>query len=1222
MKEFIDQEIPISLSSAANVMELKCTVSSELMEYTLPGVLLDSSPDYPVNAMQDDAGNPIIFTVMKDLQLYAILRINDMQTGWLAVNLTANSKRGNVNTYTVSQSQKGIITLAVAFKKQDTYSLLVSHPLNNKVANTTQWKNIEWCDHTDVPPHIIGKLYLGMDDGDGSPLMIVTTNDRQGSDYAEHYIVETGSPTIYPKPWELFPIPNNALEIVDIAVGRHSLFGRGIYNLYKTDGGMSLQFISLKDKYRKTHNIDLPVPQNAKTIDALPTGTNGNTDLYIGGNGIYLLPNKYHFSKYKDPKYFTVLAMPEKAPDVQKIIARDDSQNLSVWALDQKNQLYYVKGSKQTEYDLFDCDTDLALPEDSSVGHSDWDDALIIRQKVVQLAPIRNFRLSANDVLLKADGKFVKFMQSPDTQLWHSSDIPLPDDGKVQEVNAYVTQLTITKTDGSPYLPDLEERMEQATAGMDELKPKLKFRMTASDLVQVEVNGKSYMVGSTDDKAIDVFPDSRGSITLIAKTTGLESPFFYLNRDACATIVVNPAHKVHEDLKNIKSAEYLKSVTLRDGKPLVDPVYHDRLEDAVSGLNNFNRVAGDLPQTGGISSVYLPVQMADLPDWTGAFGMSFSPEKGLCHFSGHEAFQMMKQAIARDMPQSMLRDNWIWDAIKRVAGDVLEWAKNAVVEAFEFVVHQVGQAWEFALKIGNEIFKFTIQCLTHLYSAVNWLLKKTLGIDLDKLIEWLGFVFDWDDIKATKQVFSSVINYTIEFGEKQIKKTEKQVDDFFVSIIKALKDKDNRKKMIESLQRARVHGGLLQAGQNQQTEAPDKSRKALEFVTKSPAGNLSNFALSHSGLYSPQMSGFSLTAETAICNNDIIKDFFEKTVIPSINRIEKDVEKLGGDFKLLFEGNDENSIEKALEMLATDTVVAILTVIKEIIKGILILADEFVRAIKDILNEEFNLPFISALYKKITGSEKMTLLDIFSLVFAIPATIVYKLLKGSAPFPKNGGKIPEMTCDTYFNSLQAYGTGAFGSDRNDVDPLKILSWIAGVASGGLAYMQAIISLGYAMVEKKIPAALFTPISIFQIALSAPYGGFTFINIAGWIPKWMSLCMNMIDIVFPGEKAGHITRIVIAILQGGVNSAKNIYTIVTDADKPVILGYAIFKLVEDGVFCLSSIVSGVGGLLPASTPYGGKYITLVLGATGQTFRSELMIVRAGATILTDNLMVNS
>ena len=69
------------------------------------------------------------------------------------------------------------------------------------------------------------------------------------------------------------------------------------------------------------------------------------------------------------------------------------------------------------------------------------------------------------------------------------------------------------------------------------------------------------------------------------------------------------------------------------------------------------------------------------------------------------------------------------------------------------------------------------------------------------------------------------------------------------------------------------------------------------------------------------------------------------------------------------------------------------------IQGMLNLAEKVISLIQDILNYRWNIPLITALYEKVIApGSKLSLVDLVSLVIAIPATVTYKIALDSAPF--------------------------------------------------------------------------------------------------------------------------------------------------------------------------------------------------------------------------------
>ncbi|WP_246628308.1 hypothetical protein [Paenibacillus oenotherae] len=1227
MRNIVDQQFEVSLSRPGANEESKLTVSvsSELMEYTLQGALLSADESFPLNVVEDSNGNSMVFAVMKDHQLHLVLNINGSETGWKAVNLSDKAANEPVVTYTVSQNRSGGVMIALATAEGSSHRLWVSEMLPNTAGDYERWEGMEWIQRPDSKPHRIGSLHLGTnDDKAGFPMLVAATQDAEGHDKAQHYIVQT-APNVQSGLWEQFPMPENAQEILALTPGSHAL-GRGVYTLYRKESALRLVFTSVKDSYGKTHNVELPVPQGARSLDALAAGSKGFTDLYIGGDGIYRIPARNQ-SSVKSRQYVAELADAATTAGIKQIIVRDDEDKVSVWGLSGDNRLHYISGLKNVmAAAALEAETADEMDEGLMLGAEDtaWEKSIVIRSGVTALAPIRNSKQGADTVLMKeGENKLLVMAQAPETRLWSSTSISLPDDGQVRKLKAFATKLHMKKADGSPYFPELEQKLsEREDSGTNAGAEPLQLRLSASDYVQLEVNGISYALNKGE--AATIAPDAYGDISIITFADDISTPMLHVDHPSLGSrITINPAAKVHDGLDAIKSVDDLGKVKLQDGRDLVDASRRDNLDSAVKGVLRLQKVASDLPKDGTVANAYLPNEAESGGGrWSGAFGMSYSPEEGLKYYEEEDAHMMMSSAVAMAIPGAANGD-WFEEAVTRFAGDVLAWARNALHEAYEFIVVKMGPVWQFALKIGRVIYKFTMNCLSHLYSSLSWLLENTLGIDLDKIIGWLGFLFNWDDILATKRVLVQAVNNNLEFGRNEIRKAEKKVDKFFDDIVHSLKNRRGELKDLKG-----VHATLQSADKGRKDEAAPEGKKALQFMDQSPAGHYSSYLMRGGVMHEKVLA--SLQAPHVMNDSylDRLRKLFNDTIVPTLHDVEEDVKRFGQDFQQLFT-DKELSVTSSLEMLAGDAAIGLLNLGKNMIVSLFKVIEEILHTVEDLINKDVNLPIISAFYKEFAKSDKMSLLDIISLLLAIPSTSAYKLLKGKAPFPKDGGELASMDSETFFRRIKEEGLLAEapeGSDAagNGVDIMKLYSYIGGLASASMYHIWRKAEVVATCMESKIPAAVESPFCLLQVALTIPLGKWTDPgNLFAWAVKWAFLIKNLYDICFPGEsKAGHILKIIISVIAEIANVAKFIYAVYTDRDKAGRIVLATWKGIEDLITFIGNIVGAVAGLLPPSTPYGGKYIAALVGCGALELSTGSAVLRTGATILADELMYNS
>jgi hypothetical protein len=70
--------------------------------------------------------------------------------------------------------------------------------------------------------------------------------------------------------------------------------------------------------------------------------------------------------------------------------------------------------------------------------------------------------------------------------------------------------------------------------------------------------------------------------------------------------------------------------------------------------------------------------------------------------------------------------------------------------------------------------------------------------------------------------------------------------------------------------------------------------------------------------------------------------------------------------------------------------------------------NDVVEAVQAALNATIDIPIVSDLYQWLTG-DSLTILDLFSLIVAIPTTVIYKVITGSAPYSSEGAKLVGVT---------------------------------------------------------------------------------------------------------------------------------------------------------------------------------------------------------------------
>ena len=89
--------------------------------------------------------------------------------------------------------------------------------------------------------------------------------------------------------------------------------------------------------------------------------------------------------------------------------------------------------------------------------------------------------------------------------------------------------------------------------------------------------------------------------------------------------------------------------------------------------------------------------------------------------------------------------------------------------ALEFYLNQLADGLlEIVVRVGDELVSLVVQSEEAVAECTDWFLQHTLGVDLDEVVNWLGFVFDWEAVLLNKDALGSVLDLVLEFLREQL----------------------------------------------------------------------------------------------------------------------------------------------------------------------------------------------------------------------------------------------------------------------------------------------------------------------------------------------------------------------------------------------------------------------------------------------------------------------
>ncbi len=951
------------------------TVDAELMKNHAASRAVDA--EHRIKVVQDSNGNPMIFSigttdVAHDNQsaFYAIIRQLGTPTGWRQIDLSSGLGNGiSAVAFEVLQNSQGQLTIALAVEAATApgvSQLYVTGPLTNNTA-AIDWPNFrsQWVPRptTNFPGLHISRILLGASDAQGDPpIMIVATT--QGGGNAAHYIVDADTTRTDPAAlWSLYPLPNNTDSFIDLAIGRLPR-GRGVYALYQVGPTLTLEFTTFKDKFgHGPYNVSLLPPPGATVLFPLPNAR-GYTDLYVAGDsGLSVFPALTQQSNVSARPIADAQTIPE-VRGLKELIVSTDSSETSIWALDGQENLIYTTGDNSAQ--------------------PNWSYPVILRRQVAQIAPLRNQEKKTNEIfIVGGDSSLAYLWQDPVTTLWKESDIPLPDTGKLLTFNCYTTHINLVDQLGRPL--------------MDKT-----VNITASEWIYVTINGASYELDPTNP--ISIKPDIQGNITIINKVSTISTPIFHLQADFLDHVIdVDPAARIKDGLKQIKTGSDLRNAKTRGGQPLLQGTYDDQtLNSSASAVQQLSALTTTLPQDSSPQStnphVFFRAASAtpsNLINTTGlpegyCWGMRLGQNR-LEYLEGDAArahfFARYQATIASDgatalaEPLATPTAAGFADALTVIGGDILEALENGVEKAAGFLIQTAGDVVEFVIDLGERVVKFALKVVAQVLSAISWILKETLGIDLDKWLQWLGLLFNWENIIVTHRVGVNLVNQYFNFVEAKIGDAEHAVSNFF-------EDLKGKARTLEPVPTTVASMNIQSLSSSASSGLPAGGQNSLSFLTNSPGGNYSIYHLLYGGICTFQLNGLTVSEPLFAFLNDI--------AIPTLASIQNTAMQLFNDLQEALNGGTL-TVGQVFEKLGVDLLLGILDALETVVVGILKYSEELIALFQGIINAEIPIPFLTSLYHEFVGS-KMSLLDGMVLLLAIPVTIGYELLTQKAPF--------------------------------------------------------------------------------------------------------------------------------------------------------------------------------------------------------------------------------
>jgi hypothetical protein len=995
---------------------------------------------HPISAVHDCSGNPAVFSIGTDHQLWVAFRDPQAPTGWQQVSLTGELPSAiQVSAFDTTQLFNGAYAIAIATApdaegaSSDVY---LTGWLDNDFT-ATDWSGFasQWLCRSAVIPldpddpaagsqplngAVATDVLLGNQGSADKPaaLIVVTQEDAD----ANHYFVNTDSASTQWS-WAVYPLPENPDQILGIAFG-YVPAGPGVfgtYLLYELGGTRELYFVGAVTPVadQGAYNLKLDVDQAAQCIAALADPAAPHySNLYTGGSGVDVYSHQTQtLGKALGGGSGVRLLESDSGHAISELELAQDSANVSIWMLAPATQtLWYSTGEQ-------------------GAAPGEWTTPIPLQQHVAHITALRHPSRHANQLVTAlTDNRLNYQWQDPATSLWRVTDIPLQDVGAARQFTSYTSTL------------HFEDQQQNALAGMA-------VDLTSSQWGYVTING--YVWELSPDNPVTLNTDNSGNLTIVAPTLTLATPVYHVRpHPETQANNLNPANNAIERLSRIQTAQ-----DLLEQFPDLDP---DTAELGAKTLSTLTAYLASLPTDGSNADGSQPT--STLPDqlWGGDLS------SGSLTAYTYTADTLLLAAPPRIHSAMRTTQFNVIGTVEDVAGDVLH-ALEAGIEAIgEFLFSVAKGVLRFAVKIAGKWLHFVVASIGAALELINWVIYKVLGIDLEKILAWLGFLFDWGDIVDTHKVFSNLSRQTMNMLRADLPSLQRRIDSAFNQILSSVDALGDHPLLAPDGPYASI--SVNQVAHNVTASAADSD--GVNSALYGSGGSFSSYQAQHGGILNGPAPEYGT-------GDQPIQDFVNNTLLPTLKQMS---DEIYAAFQTMVRDYQAGTLTlgEVIGLLSKTLVESVIDLLKVIVDGLFAVAESLLDVLDHLLFDEIDIPLLTALYKLVTDGSEMSLMDGLSLLASIPATIFYKLVAGQAPFADgsygldSAGSYKEILEILDGGSLPspkaAMATSAKQAESGSVEASTVYSQIGGSIAILTGFINSFVNMGQGLSEGQLKFA--------------------------------------------------------------------------------------------------------------------------------------------------------
>ncbi|KAL9584262.1 MAG: hypothetical protein Q9203_004732 [Teloschistes exilis] len=123
-----------------------------------------------------------------------------------------------------------------------------------------------------------------------------------------------------------------------------------------------------------------------------------------------------------------------------------------------------------------------------------------------------------------------------------------------------------------------------------------------------------------------------------------------------------------------------------------------------------------------------------------------------------------------------------------ITWDGCHWITSTAAKIQSWALEDATTGYNLIIQIGDQVFSWLVDGITEIGKSLSWIFDKVLAI-AGKIIDWLGFIFNWKDIQNMHKSIVSIVNGGMASGLANLTILANETDRFFLNLENTIKNR-------------------------------------------------------------------------------------------------------------------------------------------------------------------------------------------------------------------------------------------------------------------------------------------------------------------------------------------------------------------------------------------------------------------------------------------------